>query len=359
MNRIGKAWLPAREFYAGKKVLVTGHTGFKGSWLVLWLKQLGADVCGISLEPNTSPSLFETADVSQGIDSRICDVRAGDRLAAIFREANPDIVLHLAAQPLVRASYDEPINTFATNVMGTAHVLEAIRTLNKRVIGVIVTTDKVYQNNEWIYPYRESDALGGHDPYSASKAAAEIVSAAYRSAFLRELGVHVATARAGNVIGGGDWSADRLIPDAVRAWGAGKALSVRRPDALRPWQHVLDAVAGYLVLAERLWDDESFGEAWNFGPSANEAATVRAVVERARRSFGKGEVEWGTILEGPHEAGLLMLDSTKARRRLGVAPRWGLQESITRTMNWYRGALNGAHPRDLCIAEIEDYEASE
>jgi CDP-glucose 4,6-dehydratase len=359
MGEIGQACLPTRTFYAGKRVLVTGHTGFKGGWLVIWLKVLGAEVSGISLKPNTAPNLFEAAGVAQGIDSRICDIRDLEKVSGIIREVNPDIVFHLAAQPLVRASYDEPIVTFETNVMGTAHILESIRTLKKRTIAVIITTDKVYENREWPYPYRETDALGGHDPYSASKAAAEIVSAAYRSAFLRQLGMHMATARAGNVIGGGDWSADRLLPDAVRAWSEGRELHVRRPDALRPWQHVLDALAGYLVLAERLSVDESVSEAWNFGPATQEAATVRTVVEHARKAFGRGTVQWATDMEGPHEAGLLMLEPTKARRRLGVVPRWDLAEAVSRTMKFYRSALDGAPQRELCLREIADYGVPE
>ena len=359
MSRGEQTSLPSSEFYAGKRVLVTGHTGFKGGWLVIWLKRLGAEVCGISLAPVTTPNLFGSAQVANGVDSHICDIRQYAELSRLIRDAKADIVFHLAAQPLVGTGYNEPIATFATNVMGTVHVLDALRTLGRRTVAIIVTTDKVYENREWPYPYRETDALGGHDPYSASKAAAEIVSSAYRSAFLRQLGVHIATARAGNVIGGGDWSMDRLLPDAVRSWSKAEPLMVRQPAAIRPWQHVLDALAGYLVLAQRLWSDESLSAAWNFGPSTQEAATVRSVVERARLAFGGGEVRWESGLDGPHEAGLLMLEPTKARQRLGVISRWSLNESIDRTMKWYRAALDGAPQRELCSSEIEAYETQE
>ncbi len=234
-------------FWHGKRVLVTGHTGFKGGWLVLWLRQLGATVCGTALPPATNPNLFELARVAEGIDSHFCDIRDSEHLAALVRACRPDIVLHLAAQPLVRASYRDPLGTFSSNIMGTAHVLDALRGLDSVRVALMVTTDKVYRNLEQPYPYREDDALGGHDPYSASKAASEIVIASYRDAFLREQGVAVASARAGNVIGGGDWSEDRLIPDAVRAWQADEILEIRRPQAIRPWQHVLEPLHGYLT----------------------------------------------------------------------------------------------------------------
>jgi CDP-glucose 4,6-dehydratase len=349
--------LPSRGFYAGKRVLVTGHSGFKGSWLVVWLKRLGAEVAGISLKPDSSPNLFEGAEIAGGIASHFCDIRRHDEVSGLIREFRPDIVFHLAAQALVRPSYADPLATFSTNVIGTAHVLDALRGLDKGTLAVVVTSDKVYENKEWHYPYREDDQLGGYDPYSASKACAEIVAAAYRRSFLNQAGIRLATARAGNVIGGGDWSVDRLLPDAVRAWSKGKPLEVRRPEALRPWQHVIDAVAGYLVLAERMAADESLGEAWNFGPLANAAANVRAVVERARSAFGRGEVEWATELTGPHEAGLLMLESVKARRLLGVATRWDLDQAVDRTMDWYRLALAGKPQRALCLADLDRYEA--
>ena len=345
------------SFWRGRRVLLTGHTGFKGGWLALWLKQLDAEVTGISLPPDSLPNLFELARVASGMASHICDIRDAAALAAIIRAAQPEIVLHLAAQPLVRASYREPLETFASNVMGTAHVLDALRGLDSVRVAVMVTTDKVYRNQEWPYPYREEDPLGGHDPYSASKAASEIVIASYRDAFLAGQGVAVASARAGNVIGGGDWSPDRLIPDAVRAWQAGLPLDIRRPQAIRPWQHVLEPLGGYLVLAQKLWNQPDLAGAYNFGPETSEAATVREVVELARTAYGYGEVRYGDGSEGPHEAGWLALEIAKVRETLGVKPRLPLAEAVSRTMNWYRVQRDGTDARRLCEEEIAGYEA--
>jgi len=265
--------------------------------------------------------------------------------------------LHLAAQPLVRASYRDPLGTFSSNIMGTAHVLDALRGLDSVRVAVMVTTDKVYRNLEQPYPYREEDALGGHDPYSASKAASEIVIASYRDAFLKDQGVVVASARAGNVIGGGDWAEDRLIPDAVRAWQAGKPLEIRRPQATRPWQHVLEPLHGYLTLAEKLWHHPELAGAYNFGPQASEAATVREVVGLAQAAYGHGDVIWGDGSEGPHEAGWLTLETTRARTVLGVTPRWNLAETVTRTMDWYRRLSAGEDAKVLCLEDIEAFEA--
>jgi len=349
----------AAAFWGGKRVLLTGHTGFKGGWLALWLQRMGAQVTGVALAPDTQPNLFTLASVANGMASHLCDIRDADALAAIVRAARPEIVLHLAAQPLVRASYRLPLDTFSTNVMGTAHVLDALRGLDSVRVAVMVTTDKVYRNNEWCWPYREDDVLGGHDPYSASKAASEIVIASYRDAFLREQGVAVASARAGNVIGGGDWSEDRLIPDAVRAWGAGQMLTVRRPMAIRPWQHVLEPVHGYLGLAQKLWEEPGLAGAYNFGPDTGEAATVRTVIEMARKGFGQGDVSYGDGSDGPHEAGWLALDVAKARLRLGVAPRWDLNASVMRTMAWYQAQRQqGSDARRLCEQDIAAFEAA-
>lgn len=347
-------------FFQGKNVLITGHTGFKGSWLALWLKQLGADVAGVALPPNTQPSLFELARVADGIDSHFCDIRDTDGLRRIVRTARPEIVFHLAAQPLVRASYREPLATFASNVMGTAHLLDALRGVDGVRVAVMVTTDKVYRNLEQPFPYRETDALGGHDPYSASKAASEIVIASYRDAFLKDQGVAVASARAGNVIGGGDWSEDRLIPDAVRAWQSGQVLEIRRPQAVRPWQHVLEPLHGYLTLAEALWQQPELAGAYNFGPHTHEVATVRRVVELARQAYGEAQaaVRYGDGSQGPHEAGWLVLETARARVALGVQPKWNLAETVRRTMAWYRAQQEGADARGLCAAEIAEYEAS-
>ncbi len=279
-------------------------------------------------------------------------------LTSQVRSASPEIVLHLAAQALVRHSYRDPLLTFGTNVQGTANVLEAVRAAASARVVVAITTDKVYRNIEQVYPYRETDPLGGHDPYSASKAAAEIVIASYRdSYFRRREASRVASARAGNVIGGGDWSEDRLIPDAVRAWSAGQPLAIRRPNAFRPWQHVLEPLAGYLKLAERLWAKPELAGAYNFGPPTHEAASVRDVVLLAKQSYGRGEVSWGDGDEGPHEAGWLALEIAKALHVLGIAPRWSLQTAVQRTMNWYRRQQEGSNARDLCTQDIADFEA--
>jgi CDP-glucose 4,6-dehydratase len=348
---------PGAAFWRGKRVLVTGHTGFKGGWLTLWLRRLGATVTGISLPPATTPDLFTLARAAEGVGSHLADIRDREAVARIIRQADPQAVFHLAAQPLVRPSYDDPIGTFSTNVMGTAHVLDALRFCPGLRVVVAITTDKVYRNREWPFPYREDDHLGGHDPYSASKAGSEIVAACYRDAFFKDRGVALATARAGNVIGGGDWSLDRLIPDAVRAFGGGGTLHIRRPDAVRPWQHVLEPLAGYLRLASLLFDDPGLAGAYNFGPHTSEAATVRQVVELARAAFGGGEVAYGPGDEGPHEAGWLALETAKARTLLGVRPLWSLEEAVGRTMAWYARQLRGQDARELCLEEIAAYEA--
>jgi len=346
-----------KNFWKGKRVLLTGHTGFKGSWLALLLHKLGAEVTGISLSPHTTPSLFALAGIEKLCRSHYCDICNGAALSALIVQAQPEVVFHLAAQPLVRASYLHPVETFATNVMGTVHVLDALRRLDSLRVAVMVTTDKVYRNNEWLWPYREDDALGGHDPYSASKAASEIVIASYRDSFLAGQGVAVASARAGNVIGGGDWSEDRLIPDAVRAWQTGHILEVRRPDAVRPWQHVMEPLAGYLSLAEKLWQQPALAAAYNFGPEPNEAATVRELVEIARNTYGGGEVLYGSDIEEPHEAGLLTLEVAKSKRVLGIKSRWTLAEAVANTMLWYRAQFEGKDARELCETQIAEYES--
>lgn len=348
--------LPDPGFWRDKRVLLTGHTGFKGAWLALWLNRLGARVVGISLAPATQPNLFNIARLGELLDSRLCDIRDSASLCALVREAQPNIVLHLAAQALVRPSYSRPIETFAVNVMGTAHLLEALRDLDMVRAVVVVTTDKVYQNREWCYPFREDDALGGHDPYSASKAAAEVVVASYRASFLADRNIAVASARAGNVIGGGDWSEDRLIPDAIRAWNASQSLQIRRPDAIRPWQHVLEPLCAYLKLAEQLWHQPKLAGAYNFGPQTHEAATVREVVLMAQREYGHGKVVWGDGSDGPHEAGWLALEVAKARATLGVIPHWSLTEAVQRTVGWYRLQNEGANARAICEADISAYE---
>jgi CDP-glucose 4,6-dehydratase len=346
------------DIWRGRRVLLTGHTGFKGSWLALRLAALGAQTTGFALAPDTKPNLFTLARIADTLTHIEGDIRHRATLADAVREARPEIVLHLAAQPLVRAGYAAPIETFATNVMGTAHLLDACREVSSCRAIVVVTTDKVYRNLEQPYPYREDDALGGHDPYSASKAAAELVAACWRDSFLRERGVAIATARAGNVIGGGDWSVDRLLPDAIRAWESGEILSVRHPGAIRPWQHVLEAVDAYLTLSEALWRKPDLAGAWNFGPETGSAATVRTVVELARKTFGTGEIRYEAEDAGPHEAGWLTLETAKARHALGVRPRWSLEEAVRRTMDWYRRLAAGADARALCTQDANDFEVA-
>lgn len=349
--------LPDTRFWSGRRVLLTGHSGFKGGWLTLWLHRQGARVTGISLPPNTEPSLFMLARIADVCDSRFCDVRDAAALAELVRAAQPEIVFHLAAQPLVRASYADLVATYATNVMGTVHLLEALRQMDAVRVAVMVTTDKVYHNNEWSWPYREDDALGDHDPYSASKAASEIAIASYRAAFLIKRGMAVSSARAGNVIGGGDWSADRLLPDAMRAWQAGRTLYIRHPDAIRPRQHVLESLAGYLVLAQATFDAPDLAGAYSFGPATAEGDSVRHVIVQAREAFGRGEVRWGDGTEGPHEAGRLVLETARVRTTLGVWPRWTLAQSVVATADWYRRQAEGGDVRALCEAQIEAFEA--
>ncbi len=346
---------PKMEFWQGKRVLLTGHTGFKGGWLAIWLHHLGALVTGVALPPTTEPNLFHAAQIAELVTSHCIDIRNESALQKAVESASPEIVFHLAAQPLVIYSYQNPRETHAINIMGTVNLLDALRRIDSLKVAIIITTDKVYHNQEWPYPYRENDPLGGHDPYSASKAAAEIVTASYREAFFAPQDIAVATARAGNVIGGGDWSENRIIPDAIRAWQNANVLSVRRPDAIRPWQHVLEPLVGYLVLAERLWLEPALAGPYNFGPDTHSTATVRKIIEMASSAFGNGLVVWADGNKGPHEAGTLALENALSRTILGISPQWVLAESITRTIHWYRGFLAGRPARDLCLADIESY----
>lgn len=347
------------NFWRGKQVLLTGHTGFKGAWLALWLCQMGAKVTGISLPPISTPNLFTLANIVQMTNSHFADIRNADAVSNIIKKAQPEIVLHLAAQALVRPGYRDPLGTFATNVMGTANVLNAARGVNSVKAIVAVTTDKVYKNLETGRAYKEDDQLGGYDPYSASKAASEIIISSYRDSYLAEQGVAVASARAGNVTGGGDWSEDRLIPDAVRAWDSNLPLEIRRPNAVRPWQHVLEPINGYLVLAEKLYADLSFSGAYNFGPKTDEAATVKTVIGLAKQVYECGSVLWGDGTEGPHEAGLLSLEIAKAQEVLGVVPRWNLMKTVERTMGWYEKQRNGESARSLCEADIAVFSTAQ
>jgi len=321
--------------YAGRRVLVTGHTGFKGSWLALWLARLGAKVTGLALAPDTEPSHWNLLGLD--VDSRIVDIRDRDAVRSAVRAADPEIVFHMAAQPLVRRAYREPVETWATNVLGTAHMLDACRELTSLAAVVAITTDKCYENREWAWGYREIDRLGGHDPYSASKAGAELVVASYRRSFFDGPGrPGLATARAGNVIGGGDWSEDRLVPDLARASAAGGVLEVRSPQATRPWQHVLECLSGYLVLGQRLAQGgRQFAEAWNFGPEHQSNRTVAQVLEELRRHWPAARWKH-EAREHPHEARLLQLDSSKAHALLGWHPVWSFEEGTAATAQWYR-----------------------
>ena len=351
---------PDARFWRGKRVLLTGHTGFKGAWMAIWLWHLGARVTGLSLAPHTKPSLFEEAGLADLLDHHVADIRSPSEVSKLVAAAQPEVVFHLAAQALVRPSYAAPVETWSTNVMGTVHVLDALRQHPRSRVAVLITTDKVYRNREWPYPYRESDELGGHDPYSASKAASELAIASYRDAFLSASDLRLASARAGNVIGGGDWSTDRLIPDAVRAWQHGHTLSIRRPDAIRPWQHVLEPLAGYLCLAEALWADATLAGPWNFGPHQDEQASVRQVVEWARHTWGNSrtDVHFEDREQGPHEAGRLTLDSSRATGILKLRPRWNLEESVKRSVRWYQAHTAGTHARQLCLGDLADWESA-
>lgn len=342
----------------GRRVFLTGHTGFKGSWLLLWLTQMGAEVTGYALPPE-EPSMFSRLSLGDTCHNIAGDVRDRDHLAAALDAAKPDLVLHLAAQSLVLPSYDDPLGTLQTNVLGTANVLDALRTLGRPCAAVVVTSDKCYENRGWVYGYREADPLGGHDVYSTSKAAAELVTAGYRRSFFSAGGaIRVASARAGNVIGGGDWAAGRLVPDCVRALGRGEAVRVRNPRFVRPWQHVLEPLHGYLVLASGLLAGRSeLCDAWNFGPRADDVRTVEELVEAVIAAWGEGR--WAAAEgEQPHEAQTLRLSIDKAQAQLGWSPRWTFAEAVAHTVVWYRADHDGATAADLralSLAQIDGY----
>ncbi len=345
-------------FWAGRRVLITGHTGFKGSWLALWLQRLGADVAGFSNDVPTRPALFEAARVGEGLVDLRGDVRDLDRVEAAVAETAPEVVLHLAAQPIVLAAFADPVATYATNVMGTVHVLEAVRRVGGVRVVVNVTTDKVYENREWEWGYREIEPLGGRDPYATSKAASELVSAAYRASYFGGgRGPAHATARAGNVIGGGDWAPDRLVPDLVRGALRGRTVPVRNPAAVRPWQHVLAPLHGYLLLAQALWDDPSLAGAWNFGPDAADALPVSWVADRFGELWGPG-VSWERDGgDRPHEAHFLHLDSARARAHLDWRPRWGIEAALEAVVAFARAEGAGSDLREVVLAQIAQYEA--
>lgn len=350
------------EFWRGKSVLLTGHTGFKGSWMSLWLQSMGAQVTGYALNPPTEPSLFEAARVAEGMTSIIGDIRDLEKLQAVFAEHQPEIVFHMAAQPLVRYSYSAPVETYSTNVMGTVNLLEAVRHTGSVKSVVNITTDKCYENREWEWAYRENEPMGGFDPYSSSKGCAELVSAAYRSSFFNTAnyskhGVALATVRAGNVIGGGDWAEDRLIPDILRAFEQGKVVNIRNPNSIRPWQHVLEPLRGYLTLAEQLYNHgPRFAEGWNFGPNDEDARPVGWIVEKMVKLWGNGASWQNDSGEHPHEANYLKLDISKARKHLAWHPALRLDDALQFIVDWAQQRQAGADVRQLTLAQINTYQ---
>ena len=352
------------NIYNGKRVLVTGHTGFKGGWLSLWLKELGAEVIGYSLDPPTKPSFFEAVDLKNKLIHIIGDIRDENHLLSVFEKHQPEFIFHLAAQSLVRFSYKEPRLTYETNVMGTVNVLEAIRKSKSVRAAVIITSDKCYENKEWIYGYRENDSVGGYDPYSSSKGCAELVVSAYRNSFFnpKDSGkVHniaLSSVRAGNVIGGGDWGGDRLISDCVKTLSQNKIINIRNPQATRPWQYVLEPLSGYLLLGSKMYKDGvKYSSAWNFGPNDNDIITVEEIVKSVIKNWGNGEYKVDTSRQ-PHEAGLLKLETSKAHIFLGWKPVYEIYETIKRTINWYKYFYNGIEKEKLykiTVKEIWDY----
>ncbi len=353
------------DFYRNKVVLITGHTGFKGSWLSLWLQSCGAKVIGYALSPPTVPSLFVTASVADGMTSITGDVRDFSALLLTFQKYQPEIVIHMAAQALVRYSYDNPIETYGTNVMGTVNMLEAARLTSSVRAIVNVTSDKCYENREWVWGYRENEPMGGYDPYSSSKGCAELVTAGYRNSYFSQdtsakHRVLLASARAGNVVGGGDWAEDRLIPDIMRAMLAGKSVSIRNPNTTRPWQHVLEPLSGYLMLAQKLCEEDgaAYSEPWNFGPNDEEAKPVSWIVDRLTQMWGEG-ASWtlDTNVDHPHEAHHLKLDCSKARAKLGFTPRTDLKTALNWTVEWYKQYNQKSDMRKVTEAQIMKFES--
>jgi len=354
-----------RTFWQGKRVFLTGHTGFKGSWISLWLQSMGAKVTGFALAPNTTPSLFEEARVADGMTSIIGDVRDQAALQKALADAQPEIVIHMAAQPLVRYSYANPVETYATNVMGTVHLFDAIRQMSGIKAVVNVTSDKCYENREWVWGYRENEAMGGYDPYSNSKGCSELVTAAFRSSYFNPAdyakhGVALASGRAGNVIGGGDWALDRLIPDIVRAIEEGREVVIRSPHAIRPWQHVLEPLSGYLALAEKLYTEGAqYAEGWNFGPHDHDAKPVAWIVDNLTRIWGDGAAyRIDASAANLHEAHYLKLDCSKAHMQLGWQPRWNLLHTLEKISEWHKAHQAGGDMQALTLQQIREYEAS-
>jgi CDP-glucose 4,6-dehydratase len=352
-----------KNFWKGKKVLITGHTGFKGSWLCMLLNTMGAEISGYALEPPTEPSLFDLCNIKLFVNSTIADIRDLDKLLKKIEIEKPEIIIHMAAQPLVRLSYEEPVLTYQTNIIGTINLLEAVRVSKSKSVKVVVnvTTDKCYENKEWIWPYRENEPLGGHDPYSSSKACSEIVTTSYRSSFFNPTNydqhhVAIATARAGNVIGGGDWATDRLIPDFLRAILNKKTIIIRNPNSIRPWQHVLEPLTGYLMLSERLYNEGIyFAEAWNFGPNDEDTKSVIWIVEQLCNRWSKeASYELDNKIH-PHEAGYLKLDCSKAKDKLNWHPKWTLEKALDSIIEFTRAFQKEENLKDLCIRQIENY----
>lgn len=348
---------PSNDFWSGKKVLVTGHTGFKGGWLCLWLSQLGAKVHGLALDPPTEPSFYHTAKISQFLASDLrCDICDEQSLAKAVIQTDPEIIFHLAAQPLVRSSYDNPVLTYMTNVMGTVHLFEAARRLSALKAIVNITTDKCYENKEWVWAYRENEPMGGHDPYSNSKGCAELVTSSYRKSFFQSAGVNLASARAGNVIGGGDWAKDRLLPDFLQSISNGSTLTIRSPKATRPWQHVLEPVSGYILLAEALYQNgDDYSQGWNFGPREDDAKSVEWIVKKL--SELEPMTKWKIAdTKQPHEANMLMLSSAKANNQLNWKQRWPLSTALDKTVAWHNAWKNQENMTNFSIEQIKSYE---
>jgi CDP-glucose 4,6-dehydratase len=342
------------SFWKDKKVLITGHTGFKGTWLSIWLQKMGARVIGYSLKSYSNDLFFNSTNLSQKIIDIRGDVTDLDNLKKTFEVLNPDIVFHLAAQPLVRKSFDEPVTTLKTNILGTANVLECIKNTESVKVGVIITSDKCYKNLEQIYGYKENDSVGGYDPYSCSKGCAELIVDSYRNSFFKKQKKFISTVRAGNVIGGGDWSEDRLIPDCIKSLKRGETIKIRNPDHTRPWQHVLDPLAGYISLAEKMFKEEKYDEAWNFGPNIQSIKKVKEVVEKMTKRWGSGQWADCSNPDEKHEATLLSLDISKAYFLLNWKPKWGIDEAINYTVDWYKKSEN-ENAYSLCLGQIDEY----
>ena len=349
---------PKNSFWRGKNVIITGHTGFKGCWLAFWLTQLGTKVTGYALDPPTDPNLFSALEIQKNIIDLRNDIRDLFSLKSAIRSAAPDIIIHMAAQSLVRQSYKDPVSTYETNVLGTVNIFDACRTCDSVRVILIVTSDKCYENKEVDYSYGETDPMGGHDPYSSSKGCAELVTSAFRRSFYNNPSAPaIASARAGNVIGGGDWASDRIIPDAMRAFSDKQILQVRNPDAIRPWQHVLEPISGYMTLCEKMWYEPSkFSKGWNFGPEDESVCTVKEVTDKVSALWGNHAVWTKSNGDHPHEATLLKLDITEAKKKLAWIPKWDLDTALEKTVSWYKSYYNGEDIHKMSLEQINKYQ---